>query len=163
MMGGRSCQNRVGLAQVRVGAFEPGQESRDRARADGNMPANLYVPRTDLPRNDPDLLTSLGIGQPEQATGHSIAEPPVDLTQARRRQGKTVDSPVIDPGLNGNVRLGFKLQIAFSRIGAEVVSEGPLDIDRMGVVTFDQVAVIAIHRPHEIGKRTDHSPRQAPP
>ena len=51
------------------------------------------------------------------------------------------------------MRFGFELKIAFGTIRAVIVFQGTLDIDGMGVVPFDEVAVIAIHRPHEIGKR----------
>ena len=41
--------------------------------------------------------------------------------------------------------------------------EGALDVDRVGVVTLNQVAVIAVHRPHEIGERGEQALRQGPP
>ena len=49
----------------------------------------------------------------------------------------------------------FELQIAFAGVLAIIVFEGTLDIDRMSVVPFDQVTVVAVHRPHEVGKRGD--------
>jgi hypothetical protein len=54
----------------------------------------------------------------------------------------------------------LKLEIALPRVFAVIAPERPLDIDRVGVVTFDQVAVLAIHRPHEIGQRVAETDRQ---
>ena len=51
----------------------------------------------------------------------------------------------------------------FSGIGAVVVFQRALDIDRVGIVPLDQVAVVAVHRPHEIGQRREHAVRQAAP
>jgi len=50
------------------------------------------------------------------------------------------------------MRFCFELQIAFFRVGAIVVYQRALNIDRMRVMPLDQVAVIAIHRPDQIGK-----------
>ena len=49
--------------------------------------------------------------------------------------------------------LASKLEIALLGVLAVVALERALDIDRVRVVPFDQVAVVAVHRPHEIGER----------
>ena len=38
-----------------------------------------------------------------------------------------------------------------------VILEGTLDLDRMGVMSLDQVAVIAVHRSNHVGERSDHA------
>jgi hypothetical protein len=53
------------------------------------------------------------------------------------------------------VRLGFKLQIALVGILAVIVSQGTLYVDRMRVVTFDEIAVIAVHCPDEVRERLE--------
>ena len=50
------------------------------------------------------------------------------------------------------MRLGFELQVAFFGVVAVVTLEGALDIDGVRIVAFDQIAVVAIHRTHEIGE-----------
>lgn len=45
---------------------------------------------------------------------------------------------------------GLELQIALVRFLAVVVFEGALDIDGVGVMSFDEIAVIAIHRTDKI-------------
>ena len=59
-------------------------------------------------------------------------------------------------------RLKAELQIAFAGILAIVVLQGTLDIDRVSVMPFDQVAVVAVHRPHQIGERSQQALGQAP-
>lgn len=45
--------------------------------------------------------------------------------------------------------LGLELKIPLFSVGAVIVVEGALDIDRVGVMALDQVAVVAVHRPDE--------------
>ena len=47
----------------------------------------------------------------------------------------------------------FQLKIPARFIHVEVVVEGALDILGPRIVAFDQVRVIAVHDPHEIGER----------
>ncbi len=105
-------------------------------------------------------VSGMRFGQPKQVIRNEVAEPSVNLAQGLCGQGMTVDSALIDPGLHGNVRLGLKLQMPPFRVRAVVIVAGTLDVDRRGVVTFDQVAVMTIHCPHQIGQRTDDSPWQ---
>ena len=51
------------------------------------------------------------------------------------------------------MRLGLELEVSLPGVPAVVALERALDIDWMCVVAFDQVAVIAVHRAHEIGER----------
>ena len=62
----------------------------------------------------------------------------------------------INPSLNLDMCPCFKLQVSLSRVSAVVVLERPLDIYGVGVVAFDQVAVIAIHRTYKVGQRCQH-------
>ena len=63
------------------------------------------------------------------------------------------EAAAIDPSLDGDMRFRFELEVAFFRVLAVVVLERALDIDRVSVMPLDQVAVVAVHRPHEIGER----------
>lgn len=51
------------------------------------------------------------------------------------------------------MRPGFELKVSLFRIGAVVVSHRAFDVDGMGVVSLDKVAIVAVHGPHEIGER----------
>ena len=61
------------------------------------------------------------------------------------------------------MRLRFELQVSLARIIAVVVLERPLDIDRMRIVSLDQIAVVAVHGSHQIGQGSAHAVGQAAP
>ena len=46
------------------------------------------------------------------------------------------------------------LQVALAAILAVVVLERPLDVHRVRVVAFDEVGIVAVHRAHQVGKRS---------
>ena len=66
---------------------------------------------------------------------------------------RPLESAAVDPFLDGDVRFGFELEVALFGVVAVIALEGALDIDRVRVVPFDQIAVVAIHRAHEVGER----------
>ena len=70
------------------------------------------------------------------------------------------EAAAVDPALDVDMRFGLQLEIAFFGVLAVVALEGALDLDRVGVVAFDQVAVVAVHRAHEIGERGQQALRQ---
>ena len=74
-----------------------------------------------------------------------------------------LQAATVDPFLNGDVRFRFVLQVALVGILAVVVLERALDIDGMSIVPFDQVAVVTVHRPHQISKRGQQTLWQAAP
>ena len=67
----------------------------------------------------------------------------------------TLHRAAINPLLDGNVGSGFQLEVALVRILAIVVLERALDVDRMRIVPFEQIRIVAIHRPHKAGERRD--------
>src|ERR1700722_2349998 len=85
----------------------------------------------------------------------------MDFADALCRNGTTAKIASVEPLLHGNMRSGFELKIAFGSVRAVIVFQGTFDIDRMGIVSFDEIAVIAIHRSHEIGKRCANAGRKA--
>src|ERR1700733_12540356 len=78
-----------------------------------------------------------------------------------RSRGASDDMARVDPSLNRDMSSRFELEIAFLRIGAVIAFECALDINGMGVVPFNEIAVIAIPRADEIGKRRHPAGRQA--
>jgi hypothetical protein len=68
----------------------------------------------------------------------------------------------VDPFLHGHMRLGLELQVSLFRFGAVLVVHGPFDIDGVRLVTFDPVAVVAVHRPNEVGQRPHDASGQTP-
>ncbi len=85
----------------------------------------------------------------------------MDLADAVQDQGTAGETARVDPLLHGDVGAGLKLEVALARVGAVGVVQRPLDVHGVGVVALDEVAVIAVHRPHQIGKRREHALGQA--
>ena len=55
----------------------------------------------------------------------------------------------------------IQLQVALLRSVVVVIVQGALNIDRVRVEVFDQLAVIAVHGAHQIRQRCQGSRRQA--
>jgi len=70
-------------------------------------------------------------------------------------------SSVVDPSLDGYVSPRFDLQVSFMRVRTILVSQSALDVHRMRVVAFDQVGIIAVHRPDQLGERFQDTGGQA--
>jgi hypothetical protein len=88
----------------------------------------------------------------------------MDPTQASARgrfpEGK---ASAIQPSLHRDVGACFELQVPPVLVPAVVFAHRALDVDRVSRVAFDQVRVVAVHRPNQIGQRPDDSIRQAAP
>ncbi len=117
------------------------------------MPADRDIAVTQFAGDDFYLLLGCRVLDPQQIVGQQFAEAPMNLADGVRGDGAAFEAAVVDPVLDRDVRLGFELEIALFGVLAVVVLERALDIDRVRVVPFDQVAVVAVHRPHEIGER----------
>jgi len=63
----------------------------------------------------------------------------------------------IDLCLNPHVSACLELKV--STVGVELLLQRPFDVPRPGVVPLDQVAVIAVHDPHE-GRKVERSVRR---
>ncbi len=87
----------------------------------------------------------------------------MDFADRLGRDRATFEPTAIDPLLDGDMRFRFELEIALLRVSAVVVLEGALDVDGVCIVPFDQVAVVAVHRPHEIGERCQQAVGQGAP
>ena len=87
----------------------------------------------------------------------------MDLAEALDRGAAAPESTRVNPALDHDMGPGFELQVPLLRVTAIVVPERALDIDWVGIVPFDQIAVVAIHRTHEIGQGHQHALREAAP
>jgi hypothetical protein len=155
MMRCRRGEDCISLADTPIDFLEMGKEARYRTRTDGNVSANAHVAMAQLAGNDAQTFMRVGLFDPEHVLGQRLAKTPMNVADAFCRHGVAVQTATIDPTLDGDMRLRLKLEIALFRISAVVVLERPLDIDRVRVVAFDEIAVVAIHRSDEIGERPD--------
>lgn len=162
MVGGRSPHDRFGPAEAPVDLFEPHQEAGDRSRADRDELSHLHIPMPQLARHHDGLFPRVGVADPQEIRRQQLPESAMDFAQTCRRDGSSGEPPSIDPRLNGNMRPGLELEIPLARIGAVVVAQRSLDIDRMRVVPLNQVRVVAVHRSNEIGERSDDAWGKAP-
>ena len=87
----------------------------------------------------------------------------MEFAQALDRGAATPEAAGINPALDRDMGLGLELQVPLLGVTAIVVPERPLDIDRVGVVPLNQIAVVAIHRADKIRQGGQHTLRQAAP
>src|SRR5512145_358181 len=85
----------------------------------------------------------------------------VNLLDSCHGDGTVFQPSGIDPALNGYMRLRFELKVSLARVIAIVVVECPFDIDGMGIVALDEIAVVAVHGSHQVSERRAHPVRQA--
>ena len=107
-----------------------------------------------LPGSYTDAFLCLRVFDQQQLFGEQLAKAAMDFADAFGRDGAALQTSIINPFLNGDMRFRLKLEVAFGGVLAVVVFQGALDVDRVGVVSFNKVAVVAVHRPHEIGERS---------
>src|SRR5690606_2554800 len=143
--------------------LESGQEAGNGARAHGDQLAHLYIARTQLAGGYLDLLVRLRNFHPQQLFRELLTEPTMNLADALAGGGATGQLSAIHPGLHRDVGAGFALQVALSRIPAVVALQGALDVHRMRVMSFDEVAVVAVHRPDQCGQGWDEAGRKRTP
>src|SRR5688572_21303245 len=108
------------------------------------------------------LAAGFGIGDLEEIRRQTLAESAMDFTERFDRASATSYSTIIDPFLYFDMCYCFELQIARLRLVAEVVSKSALNVDRVGVMSLDQVAVVAVHRANHLRQRASDSIGKAP-
>ena len=162
-MRGGGAQYGVGSSEIAVHRFESPQEASQRAGTDRHVQANLHAACAEAAGHDGNAGARVRMIEAEHLFRQGSAEAPMRLAQALGGRGAAGQPTVVHPALHGDVRNGFQLQVPGARVRAVVVSQRPLDVDRVRVVPLDQVAVVAVHRADEIGERRGHPPGQAPP
>src|SRR3546814_7925408 len=103
------------------------------------MAPDLHVRHAQRTGNHSPAFLRLWVDHPKQIIRQPFAEAAMQLTQPLDGCGAAIESAFIDPCLHGNVSFGFELEVTLLGIAAVVALEGPLDIDRMGIVPLDQI------------------------
>ena len=128
------------FAYVCVYGFKTGEEARDRARTDRHEMPDLHVPLAELTGHHSKPFTCLRIFHPQKVVWKQAAETPMDFANTIcLSRLPAVQSAAIDPRLNRYVSLRLVLQIALASIRAIFTSERTFNLDRMSIVSFDQV------------------------
>src|SRR3970040_2629665 len=97
----------------------------------------------------------------QQIGRQQLAKAAVDFADALDADRPALEAAVIDPFLDRDMRFGLALEDALFGIGAVVLFQCSLYFDRVGVMSLEQVAVVAIHRANQTGERRDDAFRQA--
>ena len=126
------------------------------------MTADLHIAPAQFTGNHSLDLPNLQVGRHEQLFREILAKALVDLAHRFRGDRATGHTARVDPSLHIDVRARLELQVAFDKIGAVVVEECALDIDRVRRMALDEVRVIAVHRANQ-GRERARSRRQAAP
>ena len=148
-----SCRNRYSLTNLRkasrlVGLLESSQECGKVFGRRRYVPTNRHAPRSKFARDDCELLVRIGILYGKQARWQSCAEFPVrPFNECSRGRWPRKKRARIDHLLHLYMRARFQLQIAAKWVSGIVSRQSSVDIARMGVVTLDQIRVVAVHRP----------------
>ena len=159
----RRRKDRFRAAERAVDLLKPRHEPRHGAGADRKVPSDLHVIAAQLSRHDIHRPPAVRVGNHQQLFRQQLAEAPMNLADRSDRRRATFYAALVDPALHGDVRPCFKLQVALFGIAAVVVLHRTLDVDRVRVVPFDQVGVVAVHRADEVRQRPDDSWRQTAP
>ncbi|WP_230206739.1 hypothetical protein [Novosphingobium sp. Gsoil 351] len=117
----------------------------------------MNVALTHLSGFDAHAFTRIRQLHPQEIFGQFGAETGMGFLQARTRMSTAGEPALIDPLLHFDVRACFKLEVALDGVVAKVVAKGSLNVDRMSVMAFDEIAVIAIHSPNEVGQCSAHA------
>src|ERR1700722_4169190 len=150
----RSGDDRLGLAEGPVYLLEAIEEAGQGTRAGGDVGPDLHVAPSQFAGDDTEPFFANRVIYPKQILGQQFTKAPVNLADSLRLDSKAaLEAAAIYPFLHGDVRLGFKLQIALAGILAVIVPERALDIDGVGVVALNEIGVVAVHGPHQVGER----------
>ena len=165
MVGCRNGEELLDLRQVLgcVCLLETHEEQRQIGSIRGNMAADLDAAGAEFTRNNPDPLAGIGISDFEEPLGQAAAEPIVQPLQVFDRGGCELRILArIDGALHLDMRPCLELEFTAVWILRVRAGERPLDVARMGVVSFDEVRVVAVHRPHQIADSVSDPAVQLP-
>lgn len=112
-----------------------------RRRTDGNVTAYFNVPLSDNTGFDANLFTRSGILDQKKFFRQLFIKTPMYLAKSFLPRPPPRESPLINPPLDCNVCLCFHLEISFMSVGAVIVVKRQFDINRMGIMSLDEIAV----------------------
>ena len=148
------------LAETSVDRFETRHESFNGTGTHREVAAYFHIGFTPPARLDASLLFGVGGLAPQKRLGEFRTESPVNLPDAICGRCAPREPSIVNPRLHSDVGACLKLEISFSWLGAVVREECPLDVHWVRVVTLNEVAVVAVHRADESGKRAGYFGRQ---
>ena len=118
--------------------------------ADGHIVLRMRAPRTGYHREIPALAA-----YPKhllRGVAIEFAVQPADEVDRGRLGQLVFAGHPIDFGLDLHMRCCFDLQVAALLALVELAGKRALDVPWSGVVAFNQIAVVGVHDPHELGE-----------
>jgi hypothetical protein len=108
---------------------------------------NAHVLSAEFSGYEPHSLAAIGAFNPKKILRQQLAKAPVNLGNARSRDGGVAcESAGINPLLHCDVRLGFDLQVSLAPVLAVVVLKRAFDVHGVRIVALNEVGVVAVHR-----------------
>jgi len=118
------------------------------------MMAHFSIVLSHLAGNDFDLLFLVPVLHPSQLIWKQPSEPTMYVPNTFDCTFTVLQAPFVNPSLDFDMSLGFKLKIAFLWIVLrKIVIECTLNVYRMRIVALDEIAVVAVHRSDEVSER----------
>src|SRR5690606_32883883 len=96
------------------------------------------------------LLAGCTLYQPPCKGSRILPTLETSITLSTARSARASTAAAVDPALDRDVRPGLELQVALFRVRVVVIHQSAFDIDRVGIVALDEIAVIAVHRPYQV-------------
>lgn len=154
MLGGGDGDEPVGSQNflVAVEGVETVHEGREGVKVRRGVPPHVHHEVAQVPRLNAIRLAALRLG-PVQRFGEPVVKLPVQPADklgpanVRRRARE----PLLHELLDSNVRQTELLVVALGLIVREVPPHRPLDVARRGLVALDEIRVVAVHLPDEVG------------
>lgn len=116
----------------------------------GGVPADPNMDTPKLSRDDGHAFIGVGIVHPQEIIGKPAAELQMNPADEVCRQGRGGSLSSIDQPLHLDVGDRLALQIPPTGIGRIVTAQRPVDVDGVGVVSLDQLRIVAVHRADEV-------------
>jgi hypothetical protein len=87
------------------------------------------------------------------ASREHLAKAVVNFTDALWSEGPASrKAAAVDRLLDGDASFGLQLNASHAGILTVIVLQRLFDIGRMGVMALDQIGVVAVHRPNQLGQ-----------
>src|SRR6516165_3743430 len=144
MVCGRRCQDRIGFIGGTVHFREASEKTRYRASAHRKLQAPENISLSCFSAHDPEAFFLFGILDPHKVLGQKPAKASVYLEDAVGACNTPMQAASIDALLNGDVRFCFQLKVALVAILTVIILQRSLNIEGVGVVAFDQIAVVTV-------------------
>src|SRR5258706_6345508 len=134
-----------------VDVLVPFQKTGYGGRADRDVSANSDIAIAQFARDDLYLFLGRRVFHPQEIVGQGRAETSMNLADTVGGDSASFQAAIVDPLLDFDMRFSLHLEVALLDVAAAVISlERALDVDRVCIVPFDEIAVVAVHCTNEI-------------